>query len=226
MATGGTMRPANYPGEKPEREDPTATVTFESALRDAGVTEGLLAKKLKAQLEAKKPRWNPKKKSWEEPDDYETQLAAAREIIKIFGGYSSESENDGEGGYIFINGDQTTISSSGPPSHFQRRSKASVIATEAGERLAVTCESALREEGVNEALVAKKLRAHLEAKHWRWNPKKKVFEEFDDYDAQLAAGTEIIKLFGATERNGRFVVIDITDSFMSRPRRSGICSDS
>lgn len=61
----------------------------ELALRAQGIDEVLLAKKLKNQLEAKAPRCNAKKKSWEEFDDWGAQLAAVREVVKIFGTYPS-----------------------------------------------------------------------------------------------------------------------------------------
>lgn len=61
----------------------------ESALREQGIDEDFLAKKLKNQLEAKNRRWNSEKKSWEEFDDCGSQLAALREICKIFGAFPS-----------------------------------------------------------------------------------------------------------------------------------------
>ncbi len=63
--------------------------TCESALRKAGISEALIAKKLREQLEAKQPRWNPKKKAFELFADNDARLAALREAIKIFGGYPS-----------------------------------------------------------------------------------------------------------------------------------------
>lgn len=80
--------------------DSCPQVTCESALREAGVDETLLAKKLKEQLEAKQPRWNPKKKAFDLFPDHDAQLAALREVVKIFGGYPSES--DGGGGTVMI----------------------------------------------------------------------------------------------------------------------------
>jgi hypothetical protein len=50
--------------------------------------------------------------------------------------------------------------------------------------------------GVNEALIAKKLKEQLEAKQTRWNPEKKAFELFADHDARLVALREVIRLFG------------------------------
>ena len=95
------MSPANNPGETPKRETPTATKTCQSALRDAGVDEELLAIKLKSLLDAKKQRWNHKNKSWEEFDDCATQLEAIKEILKLFGGYPSDIEETKS--FIFIN---------------------------------------------------------------------------------------------------------------------------
>jgi hypothetical protein len=82
----------NYPSETRERKNASEASTFSSALREAGINEALIAKKLKRLLGAKHRRWNTKKKSWDEFDDCETQLAATREIVKLFGGYLSESE--------------------------------------------------------------------------------------------------------------------------------------
>ena len=87
-------------GREQEGGSPTETVTYESALRKQGIDEVTIAKKLKSLLDAKKRRWNPKKKSWEEFDDYDIQLAAAKEIAKIFGGYPSEGE--GGGGDVMV----------------------------------------------------------------------------------------------------------------------------
>jgi len=83
-------------------------------------------------------------------------------------------------------------------------------------------ESALREVGVDEALIAKKLKEQLEARQPRWNPKKKAFDLFADYDARLAALREAIKILGGypTERgdNQAPLIIDFTDSGLG-PRR-------
>lgn len=78
----------------PAEDGPTEKVTCEAALREAGVNEALIAKKLKDLLEAKHPRWNPKKKAFDMFDDYDTQLAAAREAVKIFGAYPSPGEDN------------------------------------------------------------------------------------------------------------------------------------
>jgi hypothetical protein len=75
-------------------EDPTDKVTCESALREAGVDEALIAKKLLEQLEAKQPRWNPKKKAYDLFADHDARLAAVREVVRIFGGYPSPSEDN------------------------------------------------------------------------------------------------------------------------------------
>lgn len=75
-------------------------VTCESALREAGVDERQIAKKLKEQLEAKQPRWNPEKKAFDLFPDHDTRLAALREAVRIFDGYPSES--DGGGGPVII----------------------------------------------------------------------------------------------------------------------------
>ena len=88
------MSAMNRPHAALRSQDPTDKVTCESALREAGVDEVLVARKLKDLLEAKRRRWNPKKKAFDMFDDYETQLAAAIQIVKIFGGYPSESEDN------------------------------------------------------------------------------------------------------------------------------------
>jgi hypothetical protein len=75
-------------------EDPTEKLTCESALREAGVDESLIAKKLKEQLEAKQPRWNPRKKAFDLFADHDARLAALREVVRIFGGHPSPSENN------------------------------------------------------------------------------------------------------------------------------------
>jgi hypothetical protein len=91
----------------------------------------------------------------------------------------------------------------------------------------LTCESALREAGVDEALIAKKLKEQLEAKQPRWNPKKKAFDLFPDHDARLAALREAIKIFGgypAAERDDPSrapLIIDFTDSWASPFRKGG-----
>jgi hypothetical protein len=73
-------------------EDVNGNVTCESALREVGVDEALIAKKLKEQLDAKQPRWNPEKKAFELFADNNARLAAIKEAIKIFGGYPSADD--------------------------------------------------------------------------------------------------------------------------------------
>jgi hypothetical protein len=68
-------------------------ITYESALREEGIDEVFVARKLKEMLRAQGSRWNPKKGSWEKFEDYGTQLAALREIAKIRGLYRRESED-------------------------------------------------------------------------------------------------------------------------------------
>jgi hypothetical protein len=57
----------------------------------------------------------------------------------------------------------------------------------------ITCESALREEGIDEVFVARKLKELLRAQRQRWNPKKRSWDKFEDYDTQLAALSESAK---------------------------------
>ena len=66
-------------------------ITYESALRKAGIDEEFVARKLMKLAQAQGHRWNPKKRSSEKFDDYGTQLAALREIAKILGLYAKES---------------------------------------------------------------------------------------------------------------------------------------
>ncbi len=68
-------------------------ITYESALRAEGIDEVFVARKLKDLLRAQGRRWNPKKGSSERFEDYSTQLAALREIAKIFDIYPKDSEN-------------------------------------------------------------------------------------------------------------------------------------
>jgi hypothetical protein len=70
-----------------------AKITCDSALRAEGVDEVFVARKLKDLLRAQGRRWNPKKGSWERFEDYGTQLAALREIAKIFDIYPKDSED-------------------------------------------------------------------------------------------------------------------------------------
>jgi len=71
----------------------TEGITYESALRKEGIDEAFVARKLKDLLRAQGRRWNPKKGSWEKFEDYGTQLAALREIAKIFGIYAKDPED-------------------------------------------------------------------------------------------------------------------------------------
>jgi hypothetical protein len=82
----------------PEPESVKEKITYEDALREEGIDEVFVARKLKGLLRAQGQRWNPKRGSWEKFEDYGTQLAALKEIAKIFGIYptqekDSESEN-------------------------------------------------------------------------------------------------------------------------------------
>lgn len=54
--------------------------------------EVFVARKLMVLVHAQGRRWNPKKRSWEKFEDYGTQLAAIREIVKIFGIHGRDSE--------------------------------------------------------------------------------------------------------------------------------------
>ena len=67
-------------------------ITYESALREEGIDERFVARKLKDLSGAQGRRWNPKKGTWEKFEDYGTQLAALREIAKILGLYRKDSE--------------------------------------------------------------------------------------------------------------------------------------
>ncbi len=60
----------------------------------------------------------------------------------------------------------------------------------------MTCESALREEGIDPVFVARRLRDLLDAKMPRWNPKNESWEKFEDYPTQLAALKETGKILG------------------------------
>jgi hypothetical protein len=71
----------------------TKTVTCESALRETGVDEMFFARKLKDLLGAQTQRWNPTKGSWQKFEDYGIQLAALREIAKIFDIYPKDRDD-------------------------------------------------------------------------------------------------------------------------------------
>jgi hypothetical protein len=81
-------------------EDVSEQLTCESALREAGISEALIAKKLKEQLEAKQPRWNPEKKAFELFPDHDARRAALREAIKILGGYPSVDDTSHDGNVV------------------------------------------------------------------------------------------------------------------------------
>ena len=77
-------------------------ITYASALRDVGIDEVFVARKLKDLLGAQTQRWNPKKGSWQKFEDYGIQLAALREIAKILGIYPKDPE-DADGPVRTIN---------------------------------------------------------------------------------------------------------------------------
>lgn len=58
-------------------------ITYESALREEGIDEKFVAKKLKGLPRAQGQRWNPKKGSWEKFEDHGTQLAALRRLPRF-----------------------------------------------------------------------------------------------------------------------------------------------
>src|SRR5712692_6714959 len=84
----------SYQSTANSQEPPVAKkeITYESALRAEGIDEVFVARKLKDLLCAQTQRWNPKKESYQKFEDYGTQLAALREIAKIFGIYAKDSE--------------------------------------------------------------------------------------------------------------------------------------
>jgi hypothetical protein len=94
----GNNRSSNLQESETAREN----VTYESALRDVGIDEACVARKLKDLLKAKEQRWNPKKESWEKFEDYRTQLAALREIAKISGFYAKDPDDDGADERVII----------------------------------------------------------------------------------------------------------------------------
>jgi hypothetical protein len=59
-----------------------------------------------------------------------------------------------------------------------------------------TCESALRESGVDESFIAQRLVDMLKAKRKRWNTATKSWEIFEDNVTQLLAIREAAKLLG------------------------------
>ena len=68
-------------------------ITSASALRDVGIDEMFVARKLRDLLRAQGQRWSPKKGSWQKCEDYSTQLAALREIAKILDIYPKDPED-------------------------------------------------------------------------------------------------------------------------------------
>lgn len=80
----------------PNSQEPAVAkkeITYASALRDVGIDEVFVARKLKDLLGAQTQRWNPTKGSWQKFEDYGTQLAALREIAKIFDIYPKDPED-------------------------------------------------------------------------------------------------------------------------------------
>jgi hypothetical protein len=88
----GNGRYRNVPNSQ-EAVGDKEEITYESALRKAGIDEVFVARKLKDLAQAQERRWNPKKGSWEKFEDYGTQLAALREIAKILGLYAKASDD-------------------------------------------------------------------------------------------------------------------------------------
>src|SRR5260370_24469755 len=82
----------------PNSQEPAVVkeeITYESALREVGIDEVFVARKLKDLLGAQTQRWNPKKESYQKFEDYCTQLAALREIAKIFDIYPKDDDSNG-----------------------------------------------------------------------------------------------------------------------------------
>src|SRR5438552_13559707 len=71
-------------------------ITYESALREEGIDEVFVARKLRDLSGAQGRRWNPKKGSWEKFEDYGTQLVALKEIAKILGIYATQEDSENE----------------------------------------------------------------------------------------------------------------------------------
>jgi hypothetical protein len=86
-----------YQSTANSQEPPVAKkeITYESALRAEGIDEVFVARKLKDLLGAQTQRWNPKKESYQKFEDYGTQLAALREIAKIFDIYPKDDDANG-----------------------------------------------------------------------------------------------------------------------------------
>jgi hypothetical protein len=83
------------PQSAPNSQEPPVVkeeITCESALREEGIDEVFVARKLKDLVRAQGRRWNPRTRTLEKCEDYDTQLAALREIAKILGLYRKDSE--------------------------------------------------------------------------------------------------------------------------------------
>ncbi len=96
----------SYQSTANSQEPPVAKkeITYESALRAEGIDEVFVARKLKDLLGAQTQRWNPKKESYQKFEDYGTQLAALREIAKIFDIYPKDDDANGSVRTINISG--------------------------------------------------------------------------------------------------------------------------
>ena len=88
----GNRRYRNVPNSQ-EAAVVREEITYESALRKAGIDEVFVARKLKDLAQAQERRWNPKKGSWEKFEDFGTQLGSVREIAKILGLYAKDSDD-------------------------------------------------------------------------------------------------------------------------------------
>ena len=188
-------------------------ITCESALREEGIDEAFVARKLKGLLRAEGRRWNAKTRTLEKCEDYDAQLAALKEVAKIFGIYRKDSE----GSNVPLIIDISSIPAKkypevASPSDRSYRSEANSRESEVVEEK-ITYESALREEGIDEVFVARKLRGLLRAQGRRWDPKKGCLEKCEDYDTQIAALREIAKIRGMyrkdSENENKRVLIDL-----------------
>jgi hypothetical protein len=190
-------------------------ITFESALREEGMDEVFVARKLKELLRAQRQRWNPRKRSWEKFENYGTQLAALSEIAKIFCIHRKDSEGEGE--QVLVDIDMSAI----PPERLRGLASPSDGSYGSApnsrepevDKEGITYESALREEGIDEVFVARKLKELLRAQGQRWNSKEGCWNRFEDYDIRLAALREIAKIRGLyrkdSEDENKGVLIDL-----------------
>jgi hypothetical protein len=64
----------------------------------------------------------------------------------------------------------------------------------------ITCESALREEGIDEAFVARKLKGLLRAEGRRWNPKTRTLEKCEDTTPSSQLLRRLPRFLAFTER--------------------------